>query len=121
MLDWIWLIPALPLAGFLVNLAFGSRLPRPVIGAIACGTVGAAFLVALGCFLALLELSPDERAVVQTLWTSIQAGTFRADVAFLLDPLSSLMALVITGVGFLIHRSEERRVGKECRSLWYAY
>src|SRR5687768_4330130 len=103
MLDWIWLIPALPLAGFLVNLALGSRLPRPVIGAIACGTVGAAFLVALGCFLALLELSPDERAVVQTLWTWIQAGTLRADVAFLLDPLSSLMALVITGVGFLIH------------------
>jgi NADH-quinone oxidoreductase subunit L len=103
MLDLLWLIPALPMAGFLFNLAFGARLPRRAVGFIACAVVGAAFVVALGCFTALLGRPAGEREVVQTIWTWIAAGGFRADVAFLLDPLSCLMALVVTGVGFLIH------------------
>src|SRR6185295_17861551 len=103
MLDSIWLIPALPLAGFLVNLFLGPRLPKRVVGLLACGVVGAAFLVAVGCFFELLGRQPEARSVTQVLWTWMRAGTFRADIAFLLDPLSCLMTLVVTGVGFLIH------------------
>jgi NADH-quinone oxidoreductase subunit L len=103
MLDLLWLIPALPLAGFLFNLAFQSRLPKAVVGTVACGTVGAAFLVALGAFFQLAARPPHEREVVQTLWTWFAAGSFKVDVAILFDQLSALMTLVVTGVGFLIH------------------
>jgi NADH-quinone oxidoreductase subunit L len=103
MLDSIALVPALPLAGFLFNLAFGSRLPRGVVGTIACGTVGAAFALSVALFFRLLALPPAERALTDVVWSWIAAGTFAVDVAFYLDPLSSLMALVVTGVGFLIH------------------
>ena len=103
MLDSIWLIPALPLAGFLFNLFVGPRLPKKVVGWIACGVVGAAFAVALSAFLALYAMPAGERSVTQVAWHWIWAANFRADVAFLLDPLSCVMALVVTGVGFLIH------------------
>ncbi len=103
MLDSIWLVPALPLAGFLFNLAFSSRLPRNVVGAIACGTVAAAFLVSVSLFVKLLGVPAEERHIQQTVWTWMTAGPFSIDVGFYLDPLSSLMSLVVTGVGFLIH------------------
>ena len=103
MLDSIDLIPGLPLAGFLFNLAFGRRLPKGVVGAVACASVGAAFLVALAMFVRLMGLPPAERALTDVVWTWITVGTFTVDMALYLDPLSSLMSLVITGVGFLIH------------------
>src|SRR5512140_3799772 len=103
MLDSLWLIPALPLAGFVFNLFLGPRLPRKVVGFIACAVVGAAFLVAVSDFFALKALPPDQRHVVGVAWSWITAGSFHVDVSFLLDPLSCLMALVVTGVGFLIH------------------
>jgi NADH-quinone oxidoreductase subunit L len=103
MLDSIDLVPFLPLAGFLFNLAFGRRLPRAVVGTVACASVGAAFLVSVALFFRLLALPPAERALTDVVWTWIAAGTFSVDIAFYLDPLSSLMALVVTGVGFLIH------------------
>src|SRR6185436_13488211 len=103
MLDLLWLVPALPLAGFLVNLAFGSRLPKGVVGAIACASVGAAFGIALGSFFELASRPAHEREVVQTLWTWFAAGSIKVEVAILFDQLSALMTLVVTGVGFLIH------------------
>ena len=101
--DSIWLVPALPLAGFLFNLAFGSRLPKSVVGAVACGTVAAAFAVSVTLFLRLMALPPAERALTDVVWNWMTAGNLTVDVSFYLDPLSSLMSLVITGVGFLIH------------------
>jgi len=103
MLTSLWLIPALPLAGFLFNLFLGPRLPRKLVGVVACGVVGAAFLVAASGFVALLGRPPADRTVVDTVWSWITVGDFHVDVSFLLDPLSCLMALVVTGVGFLIH------------------
>jgi NADH-quinone oxidoreductase subunit L len=103
MLDLLWLIPALPLAGFLFNLALGPRLPKGVVGAVACGTVAAAFGVSLGAFLELAARPEAEREIVQTLWTWFAAGSVRVEVSILWDQLSALMALVVTGVGFLIH------------------
>jgi len=103
MLDSIWLVPGLPPAGFLFNLPFGSRLPRNVVGTVACATVGAAFLVAVSLFVKLLGLPAEERHIQQVVWTWMTAAPFTIDVGFYLDPLSSLMSLVVTGVGFLIH------------------
>ena len=99
----IWLIPALPLAGFLFNLFVGPRLPKRVVGGIACGVVFAAFLVTVSLFLRLLHMPPESRSITEVAWRWIAAGNFKADVSFLMDPLSCLMALVVTGVGFLIH------------------
>src|SRR5882672_3760756 len=103
MLSSLWLIPALPLAGFLFNLFLGPRLPRKLVGIVACGVVGAAFLVAASGFFALLGRPPADRAVVDTVCSWMTVGDFHVDMSFLLDPLSCLMALVVTGVGFLIH------------------
>ncbi len=103
MLNSLWLIPALPFAGFLFNLFLGQRLPKRVVSTVACGVVGAAFLVAASDFFALKALPADHRAIVDVAWSWITAGMFHVDVSFLLDPLSCLMALVVTGVGFLIH------------------
>src|SRR5207247_6386366 len=68
---------------------------------VACGSVGVSFLVAAGSVLRLIQR--EQRHVVQTLFTWIAAGDFVARAEFLLDPLSAVMILVVTGVGFLIH------------------
>ncbi|MBI5710146.1 MAG: NADH-quinone oxidoreductase subunit L [Candidatus Eisenbacteria bacterium] len=99
----LWLIPALPLAAVLLNLLVGGRLGRKGVGWLACGAVGLAFLVALRAVLRLAALPEAQRTVTDTVYTWMRVGDFSADVSFLLDPLSAVMALVVTGVGFLIH------------------
>ena len=99
----LWLIPGLPLAAVLVNLLLGDRLGKRGTAWLACGAVGASFLVAVRAVLALAALPEAERAIVQTAWTWIHVDDFTAKVSFLLDPLSAVMILVVTGVGFLIH------------------
>ncbi|PYU90237.1 MAG: NADH-quinone oxidoreductase subunit L [Acidobacteria bacterium] len=102
-MDFLWLVPAFPLLGSAINGLLGKRLPKPVISLVACGSVGVSFLVAAGLVLSLIQRAPEERHVVQTLFTWIAAGDFVATAEFLLDPLSAVMILVVTGVGFLIH------------------
>jgi NADH-quinone oxidoreductase subunit L len=156
-LDYLWLVPALPLLGVVLNGllalfaerplllaeaglplpgghghgaghdgAHGSHGPsahgtspsatdahsgphhetpayRKLVAFIAPGVIFASFAVALLCVLSLASRPPEGRTFVQVLFPWIQAGSFLAPVGFQLDPLSSVMALVVTGVGFLIH------------------
>ncbi|MBW6503034.1 NADH-quinone oxidoreductase subunit L [bacterium] len=131
-LDYLWLVPALPLLGVVLNGAIALFAERPLLlreaglpsdahpGAhsgshhgtpayrklvafIAPAVVGAAFVVALLCVLSLASRPADGRTFVQILFPWIQAGTLLVPAALQLDPLSSVMALVVTGVGFLIH------------------
>jgi NADH-quinone oxidoreductase subunit L len=127
----IFLIPLLPLLGFLFNFTIGVRVlgrkaaghdghggghgdahasPSPLIGLVACGAVALAFLVSLN--VVLQAHSAPEHRLVQTLWTWLPGGLvetaegmapFRVDWAYQVDPLSSVMILVVTFVGFLIH------------------
>ena len=99
----LWIIPALPLAAVGLNLLLGDRLGKRGTAWLACGAVGAAFVMALRAVLALAALPPEARAITETAYTWMRVGDFSASVAFLLDPLSSVMVLVVTGVGFLIH------------------
>ena len=99
----LWIIPALPLAAVALNLLFGDRLGRRGTTWLACGSVGLAFLAAVRAVAALAGHPAEERVIVETVWTWMRVGDFSADVSFLLDPLSSVMVLVVTGVGFLIH------------------
>jgi len=117
-LRWFWIIPLLPLLGAVVNGLAGKRMPRRMVHLVACGAVLAAFILSLASFWALsgdlhglqgeagLTVDADARRVEHTLAAWIPgdtAGTFRVDWGFTLDPLSALMILVVTGVGFLIH------------------
>ncbi len=98
------LIPLLPFTGFLINATLGRRLTKGVSGAVACLAMLGAFGLSLLSAMQLLALDPGPgRVIDQHLYTWIAAGSFNADLAFRLDPLSMLMILVITGIGSLIH------------------
>jgi NADH-quinone oxidoreductase subunit L len=99
----LWLIPLWPLLGFLVNGFLGRRISRRAVGAVACGSVGLSLLCSLAAVSRLLELPADARRVEEVVAPWIWVGDFRADWGLLLDPLSAVMSLVVSGVGFLIH------------------
>lgn len=103
MLHAVWLIPALPLAGFLILLATGRRLGDPKAGYLATAMIFGSFFVAVGVFFDLMGLHGEERRFEQELFTWIGAGGLDVHVGFLVDPLSVTMALFVTGVGALIH------------------
>ena len=104
MFDNVWLIPLFPLIGFLINGLFGKAIKNEtIIGGIGSMTVLGSFIVAVMTFLRLTGMPAEERVHDVKIFTWIKAGTFQADVAFLIDPLSCVMLLVVTGVGFLIH------------------
>src|SRR5262245_50067649 len=103
MLHVFWLIPFLPLFGFLVNGLGLKWMPKKAAGLLACGVVGVAFLIGLGGLFELSHLPVAQRSVGHVLFPWIVAGNFHVNVAFLFDPLSAVMTLIVTGVGFLIH------------------
>jgi NADH-quinone oxidoreductase subunit L len=103
MMDYVWLIPLFPLIGFLVNGLLGKSLPKGVVGTIGSLAVGASFLVTVAIFFEFLKLPADVKAVEKTVFTWIAAGPFKAEAAFLIDPLSLIMMLVVSGVSTLIH------------------
>ncbi len=101
MVELVWLIPALPIAGFLFLLFFGSRIGEPVAGWIGTAAVAASFVASLVVFAGLWN-EPEHTYQLQ-LFDWIPAGDFKVDVGFLLDPLSMAMILFITGIASLIH------------------
>ena len=103
MSDYLFLIPLLPLVGVLINGLLLGKLSRPVVSFVACATVGLSFLLSVLMFFELKSLPVDGRVIEQVLFTWIPSGAFHVNVGFLLDPLSAIMILVVSGVGFLIH------------------
>jgi NADH-quinone oxidoreductase subunit L len=127
---YIYLIPLLPFLGFLFNFTVGVRFltrrsaghghgdahgeghhrPSSIVGLVACGTVFLSFLVSV--YAVIQAHGAPEHTVVETLWTWIPGGViptaqgaapFQIEWAYQIDPLSSVMILVVTFVGFLIH------------------
>jgi len=103
MLSFAWIILVFPALGLLINLAFGKRMGKSYIALVAGAAVFASFLTAVGMAASLMALPPDARSVTVPLWSWIHIGDFQVDFALLIDPLSVVMALVVTGVGFIIH------------------
>ncbi len=99
MISLVWLIPALPLAAFLVNGLFGRRWLGHLTGVIASAAVGLSALLAIGVF---LEVLGGKTQTVVPLYRWIAVGDFSINVSALVDPLSSVMLLVVTVVSFLI-------------------
>ncbi len=96
----LWLIPALPLAGFMINGLFGRRVPKVLINAVAVGSTALSFAWVLKTVLA---LAPLEAAHVERYGTWIESGILNIPLEFAVDRLTMVMLLVVTGVGLLIH------------------
>jgi NADH-quinone oxidoreductase subunit L len=97
------LIPLLPFIGFLLNASVGKRVSKAVSGAVACGAIAGSFFVSLVAVWQLVGLPHDSRAIANRVFTWISSGDFTAAFTLRLDPLASVMILVITGIGSLIH------------------
>ncbi len=103
MVDYVGLIPLFPAIGFAINLFFGRRMSKGVVGFIACAAIGLSFLVSLLVFGDLLRMAPAARSTEKILYTWMAVGDFKAVVGFLVDPLSIIMMMVVSGVSFIIH------------------
>jgi NADH-quinone oxidoreductase subunit L len=103
MLNLTPIILLLPALGFVVLGLAGRWLPRGVIALIGCGVVLAAFGLALANFITWQQAGWRHSGDIPTIWSWVASGTLHIDFGLLYDPLSAVMLLVVTGVGFLIH------------------
>jgi NADH-quinone oxidoreductase subunit L len=97
---WVCLLS--PLVGALMITLAGNRLSRRGAGYLATASTFGSFGAAVVGFLALLGRDPEERSHITTAWTWLRAGDFEAGLSLLVDPLSMLMMLIVSGVGSLI-------------------
>src|SRR5579864_966295 len=108
-LDNIWLIPLLPAFGAAVMFFFGRRMQKSAVNAVCVGVIVLAFLFACGAVVQYTGWAdahnhqPFEKILYTWLGTGTGQVNFQADAGFLLDPLSSIWLLFVTGVGMLIH------------------
>ena len=98
--QYIWLIPILPLAGFIINGLGRNSLSKNIIGFIGSLLVLVSFGLSLAIF---FQIKSTGAPVNITYFDWISVGELKIPFAFLVDQLSSIMLLIITGVGFLIH------------------
>lgn len=98
-LQIIYLVPLLPLIGFLINGLGRKQLSKPVLSLVGCGTILAAFILSIWVF---IEVKSGNTPVLHY-FNFISVGTLKIPFAFQIDQLSSIFLLIITGVGFLIH------------------
>jgi NADH-quinone oxidoreductase subunit L len=103
MTDIFWLIPFFPALSSLILVLFGHKLPRKYIGFQASLAVFVSFVISFGSFLSLSGGGNGDHRWVKQLFSWIQAGGFNIDLSLQFDPLTAVMCLVVTFVGFLIH------------------
>lgn len=122
MFGLLWMVPALPFAGFLILALSGSRLSRHGIAWVGAGSVGLSATMALGLGLRFFLSPPSHHVFTQTLWTWIHVGEFQPRIGLYLDALSLVMTLIVTGVGFLIHvYSIEYMIDDDGYARFFAY
>jgi len=101
MSELIWLIPLVPFLGFVVNGLARRVFSRAAVGIVGCGTVLVSFVLSLMLY---LEVGAGGgEAITSHVFDWFSVGSLKVGMSFLVDPLSALMLLIITGVGFLIH------------------
>ncbi|HMF52018.1 MAG TPA: NADH-quinone oxidoreductase subunit L [Candidatus Saccharimonadales bacterium] len=105
--DFIRWIVFLPLIGAIINGLLGAKIQKSLgkgaIAVIACAPVVVAFGLAVTALFTLKGLEPEKRFLIDNLYPWIQLGSLKVDMAFMIDPLSAVMILVVTGIGGLIH------------------
>lgn len=101
MIKLVALIPFFPLVGFMLNGFFGKKISKSLSGIIASASVLSSFIIAILVF---VELNAStQKSHIVNVFSWINSGSLRIPFEFLVDPLSSLFLLIITGIGFLIH------------------
>lgn len=98
-LQLVWLVPVLPLIGFLINGLFRKQLSKSLVNLVGCGTVLASFVISILIF---IDVKNGNTGVIHY-FDFIRVKDFSIPFAFQADQLSALWLLVVTGVGFLIH------------------
>lgn len=122
MLDLLWLIPVLPLAGFLILLLVGSRIPRTAVAAVGTGSTGLSMIVSLLVATRFVASPPGSFGYTQFLWQWFKVGDLVFSLGFCFDGLSVVMVLVVTVVAFLIHLYSVRFMAdQEGYSRFFAY
>lgn len=103
--ELIWLIPLFPLLGFFLVGALRNMLPKFAVSIVGCGVILVSFVLSSLTFAEVYEARGQGEAgrIILDLFRWIQVGDFAVDFKLLVDPLSSIMLLVVTGIGFLIH------------------
>ncbi len=122
MLPLLWLIPTLPLAGFLTLALGGSHLSRRSVAVIGTGSVALSALIAILIAIDFIAARPPDLAFQQEAWVWIGIAGFSPRIGFYLDALSLVMVLVVTVIGFLIHLySTEFMIGDDGYARFFAY
>ncbi len=122
MFHLVWLIPAFPIASFLMLAIFGTRFSKKIVELFGVGSIGLSAIVSILITYNFLTSPPSGGHFTKVLWTWMDVGGFKPQIAFYLDALSVLMTLVVTCVGFLIHLySTEYMDGDEGFSRFFAY
>lgn len=110
MSNYLWIIPIAPLVGAIINgkmAAIYSRLDRNaserVVAIVGCLAPLVSFVAAVFVFFHMLDLGAEQRVLTQSLFPWLVAGDLYVDFSFLVDSLSIVMVLVVTGVGTIIH------------------
>ncbi len=103
MTEIFWLIPFIPLLSSFILAIFGRTLPKKYISFQACLAVFASFIISVISFFGLLKISQESYPLIKSLFTWIASGSFTINFSLQLDPLSAVMAMVVSGVGFIIH------------------
>ena len=104
MLEYLWIVPLLPLLGSAVNGIFGAKWPNKIVNSVALGSTGLSFLAALEAVREFLDyFAQNHQSFHKEFFTWIAAGNFRAGFDLQMDQLTVVMVLVVTGVGWLIH------------------
>jgi len=103
MFDYVWLIPLFPAIGFMINGFFGRRLGKKVVSWVGPSAIGLSFLTSILIFFELIGRPPEQRLFEKVIFDWVVSGSFQTVVGYQIDPLSILMALVVSGVSFFIH------------------
>jgi NADH-quinone oxidoreductase subunit L len=103
MFDFVWLIPLFPAIGFVFNGFLGRRLGKGFVSWVGPSAIGLSFLTSILIFFELVGRPPTERVFEKVIFDWVVSGSLQTVIGYQIDPLSILMALVVSGVSFFIH------------------
>ena len=103
LISYLWLVQFFPLVGVILNGLLGKMYGNKFVSWVGCSTIGLSFLVSFIFLMKLINVSPDQRYSIEKLFFWIATGKFAVEAGLVLDPLSAVMIMVVTGVGFVIH------------------
>ncbi len=103
MIEYIWLVPFFPLMGVIINGILGIRFPKKLIGLIGSAAILLSFLVSCRILWEVMQLPPEARVFEVPLYMWIPCGDLKVNIGFLVDALSLIMMLTVSGVSFVIH------------------